>query len=125
MSGMTIIVKNAVRFISAAIMLFAAYIMLHGEKIPGGGYAGGIILASSLILITLAFGKKALGRSLTTKASLEIEAAAALVFLGYGTWAIFNWGTVYGDLVLGFAIAFAIYAAFLALVEHKIGTEKQ
>jgi len=139
MSGMTIIVKNVVRFISAAIMLFAAYLMVHGETIPGGGYAGGIILASAFILMMLAFGKKVMANKLAVNAVLACEAAAALVFLVLVAAGMFYGNPLFdlfpsgersiglinlADIVLGAAVALAIYAAFLVLVDHKIRMEK-
>ena len=57
MEGMTFIVKSITRLLVAIIFLFGIYITVYGHLTPGGGFAGGIMLACGLILITLAFGK--------------------------------------------------------------------
>jgi multicomponent Na+:H+ antiporter subunit B len=78
---MTVIVRIIVRFVSAMIMLFGVYLILHGHLSPGGGFAGGVILTSAFVLLTLAYGKKvSLGKISLTAASV-IESLGALMFL--------------------------------------------
>lgn len=80
--GMTIIVKTITRFVGVMIMLFGVYIILHGHLTPGGGFAGGVILASGLILLTLAFGKDISLKILSQRAASVLESIGALIFLG-------------------------------------------
>jgi len=80
--GMTIIVKTITRFVGAMIMLFGAYIVLHGHLTPGGGFAGGVILASGFILLTLAFGKNVSSKILSQRAASGFESLGGLIFLG-------------------------------------------
>jgi len=47
MKGMTIIVKTIASWVKVLIFLFGIYIILFGHLTPGGGFAGGVILASS------------------------------------------------------------------------------
>ena len=58
MSGMSLIVKTITRLILGFVVIFAASIVLYGHITPGGGFAGGIMLACAFILLVLAFGKK-------------------------------------------------------------------
>ena len=58
MTGMTIIVKTISSWVKVLIIVFGIYIILFGHLTPGGGFAGGVILASSYILLMLAFGRK-------------------------------------------------------------------
>ena len=55
MAGMTIIVKTISSWVKVLIIVFGVYIILFGHLTPGGGFAGGVILASSYILLMLAF----------------------------------------------------------------------
>ena len=55
--GMTLIVKVITRLTVGLIFIFGTYIMLHGHLTPGGGFAGGVIIALSFIHLVLAFGK--------------------------------------------------------------------
>ncbi|MBN1781470.1 hypothetical protein JW948_10120 [bacterium] len=54
--GMTAIVKRIAMLMTPATCLLGVYIILHGHVTPGGGFAGGILVAGSLILLVLAFG---------------------------------------------------------------------
>ncbi|PKL25195.1 MAG: hypothetical protein CVV47_07890 [Spirochaetae bacterium HGW-Spirochaetae-3] len=64
------------------VLLFGAYVMLYGHSSPGGGFQGGVVLASGIIFIAIGRRSGGLGRidpSLTAfgHASLaRIEAAA-------------------------------------------------
>jgi len=57
--GMSLIVKTVARILSGIIVLYGAYIVAHGHLTPGGGFAGGVILAGAFILLFLAFGSEA------------------------------------------------------------------
>lgn len=79
--GMTIIVQKITQIICPIIFLFGLYIIVHGHLSPGGGFAGGVILAGAFILDILAKGK-ILTRLRTEDASLELlESSAILGFL--------------------------------------------
>ena len=54
--GMTLIVKTIARLIAGFIFLWGIYIVINGHISPGGGFAGGVVIAGSFILVLLAFG---------------------------------------------------------------------
>ena len=68
MKGMTLIVKTITALLIGFITLFGFYIVLTGHISPGGGFAGGVILAAGLLLVILAFG-----------ALIQLDAARAYV----------------------------------------------
>lgn len=43
-------------FLAPFIMLFALYVLVHGEASPGGGFQGGAIFAAGVILARLSLG---------------------------------------------------------------------
>ena len=53
---MTEIVKTFTSFITCAVVLFGIYIVFYGHLSPGGGFAGGLIIAFMFILLILANG---------------------------------------------------------------------
>ena len=55
---MSLIVKTITRLMTGFILIFGLYIMLYGHITPGGGFAGGVVLALAFILTLLAFGKQ-------------------------------------------------------------------
>ena len=54
---MTLIVKTVTRLTLGFILIYGVYIGMAGHSSPGGGFAGGVIIALSLVHIMLAFGK--------------------------------------------------------------------
>ena len=58
MKGMTVIVKTISSWVKIFIFLFGIYIIINGHLTPGGGFAGGVILASSYVFLMLAVGKE-------------------------------------------------------------------
>jgi len=80
-TGMTLIVKNTARLVCSFIALFGVYIALTGHLAPGGGFAGGVILAAAAVLIVLAFGRQTAGRLITEPQCHAWDAAGAAGFL--------------------------------------------
>ncbi len=78
---MTLIVKTITRLTVGLILLFGIYIVLHGHLSPGGGFAGGVIIALSFVHLMIAFGRDvALKRFSASFASL-LESFGGLMFL--------------------------------------------
>lgn len=80
-AGMTPIVKNTARLVCGFIAMFGIYVALTGHISPGGGFAGGVILAAAAILIVLAFGREATAKILTEPQCHQWDAAGAAGFL--------------------------------------------
>ncbi|AKL96773.1 multisubunit sodium/proton antiporter, MrpB subunit [Clostridium aceticum] len=51
-----LIVKTITRIVMPFIYLYGMYVILHGSISPGGGFAGGAIVASAVVLYTIVFG---------------------------------------------------------------------
>jgi multicomponent Na+:H+ antiporter subunit B len=79
--GMSIIVKTVARLTAGLILLFGIYIVIHGHVSPGGGFAGGVIIALSFILIMLAFGKEVALKKVSTSMASVFESLGAIIFL--------------------------------------------
>lgn len=82
MKGMTIIVKNISRFVKVPIFIFGVYIVAFGHLGPGGGFAGGVILASSYVLLMLAFGREFVIKNLSLSLAIKLGCIGALGFIG-------------------------------------------
>ena len=137
---MTTIVKKTVQLISGLIFLYGIYVIIHGHLTPGGGFAGGVIIAGAFILQILADGSDFMKLTREEHGSTMYENLAILVIvflalsgLLFGAKAFFfNWlpkGTV-GELVsagilplynifVGIEVAASILTIFLALVIFK------
>ena len=79
--GMTLIVKTITRLTVGLILLYGIYIVLHGHVSPGGGFAGGVIIALSFIHLMLAFGKEVALKKLNEVRASFFESLGAIMFL--------------------------------------------
>ncbi len=92
MSGMTSIVKNTARLVTGFIAIFGIYIALTGHLSPGGGFAGGVILAGAAVLVVLAFGRAATRDILDEARCHAWDAAGAGLFLAVAVCGYFAGG---------------------------------
>lgn len=83
-TGMTLIVKTVTRLTVGLIFLYGVYIVLHGHLTPGGGFAGGVILALSFVHLVLAYGRREAARRITDRSVSRIEGLGAVAFLAVG-----------------------------------------
>lgn len=81
-AGMSLIVKRITKITVSLIFLYGVYIVLHGHLTPGGGFAGGVIIALSFIHLVLAFGKDVALKRLNASAVSVIESMGGVMFLG-------------------------------------------
>jgi len=80
-AGMTLIVKTITRLTVGLILLYGIYIVLHGHLSPGGGFAGGVIVALSFVHLMLAFGKDVAISKVSKNLASSLESIGALMFL--------------------------------------------
>lgn len=79
--GMSIIVKTITRLTVGLILLYGIYIISHGHVSPGGGFAGGVIIALSFIHLVLAYGKETALKKLSKARASFLENLGAILFL--------------------------------------------
>jgi len=137
--GMTLIVKTITRLTVGLILLYGIYIVLHGHISPGGGFAGGVIIALAFIHLMLAFGRDfALKRLSQTQASI-LESLGALMFLAiailgfFGGYFFFNFFRSKGEpfslfsagiiplcnIAISLKVGAGLFAIFAVLVLFK------
>jgi len=80
MKGMTVIVKTVSSWVKVLIFLFGIYIILFGHLTPGGGFAGGVILASSYVLLMLAFGREFVDDNLPLPVASNLDCLGSFLF---------------------------------------------
>jgi len=87
--GMSVIVKTITRFTVWLIFLYGLYIVAHGHLSPGGGFAGGMIIALSYVHLTLAYGKNFIMDRVNRSVMHSLEALAAMIFVLIGILGIY------------------------------------
>ena len=75
------ILQTAVRLLMPLLLLFAVFLLLRGHNQPGGGFVGGLVVAASFVLYSIAFSVDAARRALLVRPStlLGIGLLIALV----------------------------------------------
>ena len=74
-----------------ATVLYGIYILLNGQNSPGGGFSGGTILGSAMIIYAAAYGFKEVDRVLTFK-RLSIVTFISLGFYSFAKGYVFITG---------------------------------
>ena len=111
----TIVRCGADRFLPFATV-FGIYIILFGTVSPGGGFQGGVIVASAAILLYLGYGYKTATKAINTEVLRVNEALGASLYVVLGLLGLlaganfcrnifFNNGQV-GDLISAGTITF-------------------
>jgi len=140
MNGMSLIVKKVAQLITGFIFLYGIYIIVHGHLTPGGGFAGGAIIAGAYILQILAFGKaplllvkKETGSSILESLAILLVLMMAIAGCFIGTKVFFNnflpkgqigelvsaGATPIYNILIGIEVAAALLTIFLALIIYK------
>lgn len=80
---MTVIKQTVSRVLLPFFLLYSIYIVTHGHLTPGGGFQGGVLLASTIILVCVVYGLQKAEHLIEEKTSYRIEAIAGalLAFL--------------------------------------------
>jgi multicomponent Na+:H+ antiporter subunit B len=137
MRGMSLIVQTVARLLAGMLFLYGCYIILHGHLTPGGGFAGGVLVAAAFILMSLAFGSVETAERSSYTFSSVLESIGGLGFLGlalagwlagsyfFGNAALFGLGRplqlISGGLIMpaniaiGIKVGAGLVAVFLAL----------
>jgi multicomponent Na+:H+ antiporter subunit B len=141
---MSIIVQTVARFTAGYILLYGIYIFMHGHVSPGGGFAGGVIVALSFINVMLAYGKETAFKKLPKAVTAFFEDLGALMILSIALFGftsgyfflnfiskgepfkLFSAGIIpLCNLAIGLKVGAGIFAIFVALVLLRYEPEKK
>jgi len=94
MSGMSKIVKTITNIAIPFILIYGLYVIAHGHLTPGGGFQGGAVVASGLVMIMVAYGsvwtmEKIKEKNLSMLESLGAFCFILLAFLGLAFGSVF------------------------------------
>jgi multicomponent Na+:H+ antiporter subunit B len=68
------------RLFGPAVLLFGLYMALHAMVTPGGGFQGGVVIASGLVLSYLGEGYRGWRQLISSRVLAAIEGGGALLF---------------------------------------------
>jgi multicomponent Na+:H+ antiporter subunit B len=143
MKGMSLIVKTITNITIGFILIYGIYIILHGHLTPGGGFAGGVIVAGAFILRIIAFGSEAGREKMSSTIGSIFESVGALLFIGVALAGLVIAGTFFlnflpkgvplhllsagiiplCNIAIGIKVGAGLFSIFLALAALKYMTE--
>ncbi len=121
-NGMTEIVKTVTTFIAAFIFIYGVNIILYGHLSPGGGFAGGVILAFLFILLFIVYGKKEVFREFSIFKSHVLESVGFLGLLIFLSLRFFLGGEFMFELLNGIYTGrgFRLFSAGPMIIENLV-----
>lgn len=112
------------RLLLPLILLFGAYVFIHGHLTPGGGFQGGAIIASAMLLLLLSNPLKHFSHGLITK----VESISGALFIVIGLLGITYAGGFLDNRILptgtfGEILSAGTIPVIYSLVGLKVGAE--
>jgi len=89
------IVRTVANQLILFIIVFGLYVITHGHITPGGGFQGGAVIVSGVVMLLVAFSSQELKKSLRERVLSIMESTGALIFAilafaGIGTAFFYN-----------------------------------
>jgi multisubunit Na+/H+ antiporter MnhB subunit len=75
------ILQTATRLLMPLLLLFAVFLLLRGHNEPGGGFVGGLVVAASFVLYSIAYGVEAARRALLVSPSTLLGGGPLIALL--------------------------------------------
>ena len=79
----SLILRTAARVLMPLLLVYGIFLLLRGHNAPGGGFAGGLVVAAAYSLSSFAFGTAAARRALIVDPS-RLIGLGLLLALGSG-----------------------------------------
>jgi len=98
------IVRTVANQLILFILIFGLYVIVHGHITPGGGFQGGAVIVSGVVMLLVAFSSKELKKSLHERLLSVMESTGALIFaiLGFaGIGTVFFYNFLVGSPIFG------------------------
>lgn len=86
------IVRTVANQLILFILVFGLYVIAHGHVTPGGGFQGGAVVVSGVVMLLVAFSSQELKKSLRERLLSIMESTGALILIGL---ALAGMGTVF------------------------------
>jgi multicomponent Na+:H+ antiporter subunit B len=80
----SVVVRTVSRMMIPFIQLFGLYVIIHGETSPGGGFQGGVILGTSIILLAIVFEREEAERRISRRVLTAFMCIGLLIYSGIG-----------------------------------------
>ena len=99
--GLSPIVQTIASLLFPLTLIFAFYIILFGHVTPGGGFQGGAVGASAVVMIIVAFGAKKIHDKMNHDTMSFFESTGALIFILTGLIGLLVASTFLSNFLVG------------------------
>ncbi len=127
-TNFSLIVYQSISFIIPFLYILAFYLIFYGHLSPGGGFAGGVVIATSFILLNITFGIRYIKEKeiMFKKSLLESGGALAILVLGllgilYGSQFLANGQAGFYLGLAGHLLSAGIIPALNLFIGLKVG----
>ena len=79
-----VIVRSAADFFLPLACVYGAYVVLHGHLSPGGGFQGGVLIASAILLVFLGYGSLKVRKTFNDHKLHSSETVAEIIYVVLG-----------------------------------------
>ena len=117
----TDILDVVARKLAPFILLFGCYLITYGHFSPGGGFQGGVVLASGIILLLLSKGVVSVQELFPARAINLVEIFGFLGFLAIGLTGFFFKGDFLDNIFPVETVDEVPHAGFIFLLNLIIG----
>lgn len=104
-----VIVRYGANLFLPLACTFGGYVVLHGDSSPGGGFQGGVLIASAVLLVFLGYGSQKLSTTFKESFLHSSETVAELMYIAIGLIGVivgldFAWNFVIDELQIETAV---------------------
>ena len=79
-----VIVRSAADFFLPLACVYGAYVVLHGHLSPGGGFQGGVLIASAILMVFLGYGSLKVKKTFSEHKLHSSETMAEILYVVMG-----------------------------------------
>ena len=138
-----VILRIITKLIIPYILVFGFYVITHGELGAGGGFQGGVILASAFILYGIVYGVEEMRKIISRRLSDTLAGIGVLLYAGVGTYSVLagykfldftplkpsdlgvaeSWGMTLVEYGVGITVAAVMITVFSEITEGTLPVE--
>ena len=111
---MSVIVRTIASSVFPFIVIFSFYIIMHGHLTPGGGFQGGSVAASAIVMMIAAYGYRRIDKKVKENSLSCIESIGAVIFVVVAFVGLF--------MAASFMYNFLVGSPFFLVISHGSNT---
>lgn len=98
---MSVIVQTIAAILFPIALIFSFYVIMHGHLTPGGGFQGGAVGASAVVLLIVAYGVKNVEKKMKEEGFSVFESLGGLIFVIVSIFGLFLAASFLSNFLVG------------------------